>query len=176
MWSQRSYPQPYAPRRSRPRRTRPLGKRAPRSFSRCEPRGFELVEEAWAGAEPLHVAAAAFEEWVGGEAVSFDALDFNDLVDLAGEEALFAVLVGRGTCAVNDDVDLAQPIERLLGADVRASGEGEASEVAQRVVGCFAVDAGHAGVAGGERPEHGHRFGAAAFADDDPAGIEPERA
>src|SRR3954449_11788801 len=87
--TKRPSPQPYAPRRSRPRRTRPLGKRAPRSFSRCEPRGFELVEEAWAGAEPLHVAAAAFEEWVGGEAVSFDALDFNDLVDLAGEEALF---------------------------------------------------------------------------------------
>src|SRR5690348_17840495 len=150
--------------------------RAPRSFSRCEPQGFELVEEAWPGAEPLHVAAAPFEEWVGGEAVSFDALDFNDLVDLAGKESLLAVLVRRRPRAVNDDVDLAQPIERLLGGDVRAGGEGEASEVAQPVVGCFPVDAGHAGMAGGERPEHRHRFRAAAFADDDSAGIEPERA
>ena len=66
-----------------------------------------MVEEAWAGAEPLHVGAAAFEEGVGGEAVSFDALDFDDLVDLAGEEALLAVFVGRPAGAVDDDVDLA---------------------------------------------------------------------
>src|SRR4051794_41903890 len=96
MWPQRSSPQPYAPRRSRPRRTRPLGKRAPRSFSRWEPRGFALVEEAWPGAQPLHVAAAAFEEWVGGEAGCFAALDFNAFVDLAGDGARFSRHLGRG--------------------------------------------------------------------------------
>src|SRR5581483_9820231 len=141
-----------------------------------EPKRLELVKEARPSAEPVEVGAAAFEEWVGGEAVSFDALDFDDLGDLAGEEALFAVLVGGGAGAVDDDVDLAQPVECLFGGDVGAGGEGEAGEVAQAVVGCFAVDAGHAGVAGGEGPEHRHRFRAAALADEDAARVKPERA
>jgi hypothetical protein len=36
---------------------------------------------------------------------------------------------------VDDDVDLAQPVECLFGGDVGAGGEGEAGEVAQAVVG-----------------------------------------
>src|SRR5579884_151991 len=159
-----------------PRRSRSHCNRWRPSSSRGEPERLELVEEAGSGAEPLEVGAAAFEQWVDGEAVSFNALDFDDLVDLAGKEALFAVLVGRWAGAVDDDVDLAQPVERLFGGDLRAGGECEAGEVAQAVVGCFAVDAGHTGVAGGEGPKHRHRFGAAALADDDPARVEPERA
>jgi len=91
---------------------------------------FELGEEAWSGAEPLQVCAGAFEEWVDGEAGSFDALDFDDFVDLTGEEALFTVLVGRGAGAVDDDVDLAQPVECLLGRNVCAGRKGEAGEIA----------------------------------------------
>src|SRR5579884_40399 len=112
-----------------PRRSRSHCNRWRPSSSCGEPERLELIEEAWSGAEPLEVGAAAFEQWVDGEAVSFDALDFNDLVDLAREEALFAVLVGRWACAVDDDVDLAQPVECLLGADLRSGGEGEAGEV-----------------------------------------------
>src|SRR5581483_8442150 len=117
----------------------------------------------------------AFEKRVDGEAASFDALDLDDLINLAGEEPLLAVLVRGRAGTVDDDVDFAQPVERLLGGDVCPGGEGEAGEVAQAVVGGFAVDAGHAGVAGREGPEHRHRFRAAALADDDPARIEPKR-
>lgn len=90
----------------------------------------ELGEEARTASDPFQVGAAAFEKGVGGEAGSFDALDFDDFVDLAGEEALLAVLIGGRAGAVDDDVDLAQPVECLLGRDVGAGGESEAGEVA----------------------------------------------
>jgi len=59
--------------------------------------------------------------------------------------------------------------------DAGAAGEGEPDEVAQGVLGGFAVDAGHAGVAGGESPEHRHRFRAAALADEDAVGVHAQR-
>src|SRR5207249_147764 len=100
--------------------------------------------------------------------------DFGDLVDAAGEEAALAGLVAAGAVAVDDDVDLAQPVERFGGLDAVPGGEREADEVGEGVLGGFAVDAGHASVAGGERPEHGHGLGAAAFADDDAVGVHPQ--
>ena len=83
---------------------------------------------------------------------------------LAGAEAARAV-------AVDDEVDVAYPVERLLGLDAGAGGEGEADEVLEGVLGRFAVHAGHARVPGRERPEHRHRLGAAALADEDPVGV-----
>ena len=76
---------------------------------------------------------------------------------------------------MDDDVDLAQPVECLFGLDLGAGCEGEADEVAEGVVGGFAVHGGHAGVAGGEGPEHRHRLWAAALADQDAVGVHPQR-
>src|SRR6266849_5448598 len=115
----------------------------------------------------MQVGAGAFEEWIDGEARSFDTFNFDDLIDLARKETLLTLFVGARSSAVNHDVDLAQPVKCLLGGDVCAGGEGEAREVAESVVGAFAVDAGHAGVSSRERPEHRHRFRATAFADKD---------
>ena len=42
----------------------------------------------------MQVGAGALEEWIDGETRSFDTFNFDDFVDLAGEEALLAVFVG----------------------------------------------------------------------------------
>src|SRR5579884_3822796 len=94
-------------RRSRLRRGKGRHMRSPPTSSCREPHALQLSEETRSASDPFQIGAAAFEEWVDGEAVSFDALDFDDLVDLAGEEALLAAFVGGGAGAVDDDVDLA---------------------------------------------------------------------
>ncbi len=135
----------------------------------------ELVEVGGPAAEPAQLGAGSVEERVEGESPSFDAGDLDDLVDPAGQEASLAGAEAARPVAVDDEVDVAHPVERLLGLDAGAGGEREADEVSEGVLGRLAVHAGHARVAGRERPEHRHRLGAAALADEDPVGVHPQR-
>ena len=135
----------------------------------------ELVDVGGAASEPAQLGAGAVEERVEGETASFDARDFDDLVDPPGQEAPFAAREAAWAVAVDDEVDVAHPVERLLGLDPSAGGEGEADEVPEGVLGGLAVHARHARVSGRERPEHRHRLGAAALADEDPVGVHAQR-
>jgi hypothetical protein len=97
--------------------------------------GLEVGQEGGAAVQVGEVRPSAFEERVQRWGGPFDADELDDLVDMARQVAAFAVDVCAGAVAVDDQVDLAQPVECLLGVDLVAGGEGEADEVAECVLG-----------------------------------------
>src|SRR5947207_9852882 len=77
----------------------------------------ELGDEGGLAAEPAELGSDAFEERVQGQSRSFHAGDFDDFVDPSWEEAALAALEAARAVAVDDDVDLAKPVECLFGFD-----------------------------------------------------------
>src|ERR671936_1051416 len=120
----------------RARHSRRRGRTLPCGSSRyLEAGDGKFPGEGRVAAEPAELGADAVEERVQGQARSFHADNFDDFVDPSWEEAAFATVEAAWPVAVDDEVDLAEPVECLLGLDAGARGEREADEVAEGVFG-----------------------------------------
>src|SRR5919201_4015516 len=101
------------------------------SSGRLESGHRELAGEGGLASEPAECCAGTVEERVQGQARSFHADNFDDFVDPSWEEAALATVEAAWPVAVDDEVDLAEPVEGLFGFDTGPAGEREADEVAQ---------------------------------------------